>query len=577
MNSRILWLIAKKIVNTFWLAILLFIIMILGAFSQEILASLITSENANLYDTVFNGEICFCNIDFSHINFWFIIPSIAIVYIGMMAKTAKRIMILMSFLIFLTLTGSDIFFYHTDKLSISIISNFLGSPVIAGILILSLELANFLIEYFEIRNSFFQKLAKIFVGIFVGLFLILVAYIVHKNIYTLTTSNVDFTIKIPVHGNYEVDKKSNQHFGLFSNTNQTIQNKTDDISWSGFSKSFLLDWKKNVTNNTYKAEIRVIDECDENYKESINKILLKTPTYSIENINKIKLIVNDGGYHMSVLPVFGTNGIISVVADNEKIPFIISKSNKKGYIISRKISPLTTLKHTRWENKATYYIGLPNFNESNSKIKVINRNIDLDIGDEKIKINLVAKNVNPDKKMECKGLQKSKNDVYSLNSLFGGIVLTIQELNQSKTLSSLLSVDNEETLIKGVGGFIRANDVSNRDIRKYIQTGELKSLYLKAPLQELFIDDNECKVRQAPSSIQVNEGNLSGEITENGLIRFTGSSKAIYINEKRANLSRWEKVDIVYKMALGASLMGIIFFLFKRLYFVLTQNKLYEL
>lgn len=580
-NSDLLWTITKRVINTFWLAILLLIIITLGGLSQEILTKLVMSEQANLYDTVYDGKICVCKIEFftwliTHINFWLIIPSIIVVYVGMMAKNVKKIMLLMSFLIFLTLTIIDILINNDYELSVNVISNLLGSPVIAGILILSLELSRVLNEYFEINNSLYQKLINIFVGISVGLLLAFIGFIVQKNIYTLTTSKVDFTMKMPVYGDYKVDKKSNINYGLFSKTDQDIQNKIGNITWNGFSENFLLNWKKNVNDKTYKAEIRVIDECDENDKESINNILLNSPTYTMENINKIKLIVNDGAFGMSILPASRNNGIITLTND-EQIKFNIDKSKKKEYELSRIMLPSTNLNHSSWEDKATYMIVLPNIGGSSSKVKIINRKVNLDVDNKNIEINLVAKNIDSDKKMKCKALQESKDGTYNLNSLFGGVILTIQEFNKSKTLNSLLSAEDEETLIKGIGGWMIADKVNNQDIHKYIHDGELKSINFIAPLQELYIDENENKIRHSSSHVLVDEANLTGEITENGLIRFTGSSKAIYINGKRGNLSRWEKIDVTYKIAIATLLGGIILLLFNRVRVILTENRQYSL
>lgn len=571
--------VVKIIVNTLPLAISLSIIMNIGAISQRMLTQFLASEEANLYDTMYNGLICNKNANFitwftEYISFWYLVPSVLIVYVAMKGKTAKKILGYMSILIFFTLTGIDIFFDDFNNLLVNIVSNFFGSFIIVGILILFLDTGRIINEFFDINNTLYRKLVNGLISISAGFFIAFIVYTVDKNIYFVTTSKIDLTMKLPIYGNYKVDKKSNDNYGLFASTDLNLQKKIGDFSWTGFSENFLLDWKKNLNHKTYKVEIRVLDECYEDDKKAIQKVLSNPPTFILENINKISLAVNNGAYGMFLSPTSWNNGVISIV-DEKKVKFNIEKSKKKGYILTRMISPSAELNHFSWVNKASYVLFLPNLGVTDSKVELINRNVRLNTGNQDINITLRAKTVDSNKKMQCHTLQESKNGIYHLNSIYGGIILTIQELSNPQTSILFSKTDEEKTQIKGIRGWIIADEVSHNDLSEYIKDGNLQSLNLIAPIKELYIDEQEKKVVKSSNHAYIDEANLTGEITEDDLIRFTGTSNTIYINQKRANLSRWEKIDVAFKLALIPIFGVILAFLTNRIRVIMTENRQY--
>lgn len=64
--------------------------------------------------------------------------------------------------------------------------------------------------------------------------------------------------------------------------------------------------------------------------------------------------------------------------------------------------------------------------------------------------------------------------------------------------------------------------------------------------------------------IYITETSLMGETTEKGFLRFIGESDAIYINNTRINLSRWEKLNIELKIFIFTLFMSLIIYLLKK-------------
>lgn len=577
------FLITKKISEAFPHAVLLSIIMSMGGLTQNIVTKFFTSEEANIYDTLYDGQIAISSADFikwftSYFDPLFIIPSLLIISIALKGGSAKKILIYISFLVFFTLMITDYFFCSSNNITnnylLNGISNLIGSVIISMIVILSLDTGDVLNKYFENNNLIYCKLVDSIIAILFGLLIPFIIYITYKDIYTVTASKIDITMKFPVNGSYSINainkEKLDESYGLFSSATSNIQN----FSWTGISKNFSLEWEKNPSKQSqvYNAEVRVLDECY-NDKSMITKALSSPPTYVIENMNKVKLTTDDGITDMYILQ---DNGKISA-SNEDEIQFNIEESKNKKYDLTRLIKRSTQIKHTSWIDKTSYSLTFINLDKLNSKTTIINREIHMQAGNKILKIKLLPNtNTKTNMKFNCKALPESKDGVYNLDSIFSGVILTLRELNTSNTI--LLDLDNpEETRIKGIGGWMTTNGIGKKELPMYINRGRLNSLNLTASIQELLIDDKEHKQGVSSSHIDISEANLTGGITAEGLLRFTGSSKSIYINEKRENLSRLEKLETEYKFMLFSLLSGIFLFIFKRFIVILNENKQYTL
>lgn len=577
------FLITKKTIEVFPHAVLLSIIMSMGGITQQIVTKFFTSEKANIYDTLYEGQIAITPPHFlewfaSYFEPLFIVPSLLIITVAIKGKSLKKILFYLSFLIFISLMISDYFFYASNDVVnnylLNGMSNLIGSIVIALIVILSFDTGNVVNNYFENDNIIYRKIIDSLIAVLYGLAIVFIIYIINKDIYTLTTSKIDVTMKFPVQGSYGIDIKdknsTGEYYGLFSSKIPNNQH----FSWRGFTENFSLEWKKNVNNplKRFDAEIRVLDECY-NDKSKITNILSAPPTYIIKNINQINLSTDgDGLTSMYILEnSFGTGKIST--SDVDDVKFNIHKSKSHGYDLFRYIRPSTQIMHSSWISESSYILTFINMGKVNSKTIILNRKVDIQADRQKLKINLVSNtNTSTNMKFNCHAFALSKNESYPLESIFGGIILTLRAPVSVNKI--LVDIDNpEETHIKGMNGFMSIDEIDMKELSKYINNGMLNTFNLTAPIQELFIDDKEDQPGVSPSFIYVDKAQLTGEVTEDGLLRFTGSSKAIYVNEKRVNLSRWEKLETEYKLMFLSLLSAIFLFILKRFIFIFNENK----
>ncbi|MDD5161236.1 MAG: hypothetical protein PHI47_14400 [Sulfuricurvum sp.] len=139
------------------------------------------------------------------------------------------------------------------------------------------------------------------------------------------------------------------------------------------------------------------------------------------------------------------------------------------------------------------------------------------------------------------------------------------------------SSNSDETHIYGFTGSMNVNEIDRNELSTYFNNAQFKLLNINAHLQELYIDENEYKQSISSSNIFVNKAKITGQITDEGFLKFTGTAHAIYVNENRANLSRWEKLNTEYKFALYTFFAGVLGFIFTRLRFILNENNRYIL
>lgn len=588
------FLIMNKIIKALPLAILLSIIMSIGQVIQPMFTKIFTSESVKLYDTLNEGVITINQADFTewfsaYYWPWYLIPSLLIVNFAFKGEKIKKVLVYLSFLIFLCLMATDFLFCACknpeDQLLANIISNLIGSPIIAIIIILSLDTGNIINQYFENEHTIYRNLVNAVTVVCLGILIAYGTYLIDKNIYAVTASKIDLSVKFPVQGAYGIDHRDNDNIDKNNTLSSYLTPNVQHYFWTGFSKDFSLEWEKNLNRKSgmYKAEIRVLDGCSIQEKDNVSKAMIASPTYVIDNIHNIKLTVDDGFLNMYILRNTSDNGKIWT-SNGEKTQieiFEVKKLKNKSYDLIRFLNDPTQIKHSLWTHEASYVLIPSNIdsNLSSSETSLKNREVHLQIGNQIFKINLVPNSnvkINSNVKSKCKVLPQSKSGIYNLNSIVGGMTLTIRESNATNIIFPKSS-NSDETHIYGFTGSMNVNEIDRNELSTYFNNAQFKLLNLSAHIQELYIDENEYKQSISSSNIFVNKAKIKGQITEEGFLKFTGTAHAIYVNENRVNLSRWEKLNIAYKIALYTFVTGVLGFIFTRLRYILNENNRYAL
>lgn len=557
-------------------AILISFIFTIGGVIQEIVIKLFSSEESNLYDTVHQGMITVFDVGFikwfiSYYHTWLIIPCLLIVML-INNTTPKKAFIRTAFLVFIILTILDYFLFDSNYEDFDILTNvtfnLIGSLIIAAILVLSIDTGMVINNYFENYNMTLRRIISSLIAIIYGFIIVFIIYTIYKNIYTVTPSNINLTLNLPVNGVYNTDNNStSENFGLFSSPTPNVEK----FSWIGFNHHFTLKWnaKTNKKANTYDAEIRVIGECLPD-KNLISKALLNIPTYTLNDISNLELFANDGPIKLFTLNN-SKIGKLLVTTDHSTI-FNIKDLKKLGYQLSRWIKESDRITHLSWTNQVSYVLFLPNIDYSDSKVYIKNRDIAIKSNTETLKINLIPNKITSDINLSCSTFPASDNGRYKLKSVLGGVILTLKKTNKNSSVLDDFNTKNK-TFIQGFSGWMIAKEINKTKITSFINQGNLNMLNTRAHIEQLILDKNKYyKESSQVNDIYITKANLHGEIIDNKLLKINGSSKVIYINQQRATSTRWEKINLKYKFLFFSLFSSLLYLIIKRLRVILNNK-----
>lgn len=584
----------KNILIALPYAFFISILMSIGGLVQSVFVSFFMSDEVNLYDMLNEGVIVhpFSESNQSIIQqilsfqITLLIPSLLIIMFYFHEKSIKQKLLYSSFFVFLTLTFFDLYLYFFDTegninehIFSSILSNLIGSLVIILFLFIAIDIQKQISKFLKsLQFQYYKLIGSLSIIIFSIIVTSILLYI-YTSVYTVTRSNLELIIKPPIQGFYGNKNKKdvdNKQFGLFNIPNDNDAEKIFFEGWVQDGNKFSIEWKKglNKTTEIYNIEVRLIDGQRYPDRNSTNKLLLSSPTYEIKNIQNIKVsIEHNGSLGFQIMPKeLKESGSITYWNKNLK-QFNINEKDEKLILSNFLYYADQLLKHISWDNEVSYVISLVNIDDKS----LISTKINISTDQENLEMKLSPdNNMTFGKKKIHQVFARSKNSVYKTENFMNGIILTFRKVSEKPTsiLNALQNIDyKNETLIKGLNGWMSIDGVTKKDLSLYFNDGTLRWLLLHAYVEGLTIDGEEYNQLSKFSNefSFIGDTNLTGEILDKGFLRFNGSSNAIYINRKRANLTRWEKLNIDTLYILGI-FGAIIIFILNRLKYIMREE-----
>jgi len=579
----------KNILIAFPYAFLISLFMSIGGLVQQVFVKFFTSEEVNLYDMMHEGIIVlppneFLDCIFCYYQVLFLLPSLLIIIFCFHEKHIKQKLFCSSAFIFLTLTFTDLFYYFlgsediiVESILTSILVNLIGAPLITLILFIIVDIKNQINSSLQsFQCKYYQFISSLSI-IIIGIILTSMILYIHKGLYTVTNSTVDLIVKPHIQGFYgNNNKKEKENTDSMFSLLHTFSVNPEKFFFQGIvhhENDFVIKWDKelNKKSDIYNIEVRLIDGLKFVDSNTTKKLLSYAPTYLIKNIQNIKFSLDhNSSLGLQVMPKDLKEGGSIIHSSKDLKLFDISEKDKKFTLSNYIYAQKHILKHISWENEVSYVISLVNVNEN----KLTSTKISIDTDKENLEIKYFPdNNMTYGVKKFHQVLAKSKDSVYKTDNFMNGVILTFKRISKSPiNLLNSLKYKNE-TLIKGASGFLTINEVNKKDLSLYFNDGTLNWLGIHAQVEELIIDGKKYnKLSNFSNELAfIGDTNLTGAVLDKGFLRFTGSSNAIYINRKRANLSRWEKLDLNMLYFLG--IFGvIIIFVFNRLKYIMSKE-----
>lgn len=524
-----------------------------GAFTQLIFVNGVMGEADGFYEAYtpdgFLRPQSFVEWINSFYSLWHLPLSIVACFISFRKSGARQIFLPLAFNIFLVLMVVDTGYAiaipeNRGHLLESYLSNALGSPVIALVLCLILLVVTRAQGVIPIR----PPVACIFGPFILGSLLFFVLFVLVKNLFWVTTSDISALMVMPIKGTYsahKIDGDVNDKFGLFLNT----QIPPEKLSWKGNALDFglgIADLDKRAMLDAY-----LFDGCPAT-KTGDALTMLRNPVFSAHGVSIVGLGIDDGFADFSIHPISGSSGHWKSTEEEVSMFWIDAGSEKSALNLTSFISSKVGVKHLEWSGDVIYRIDAFAIGDRELKARTFSLRAD-DV--EK------SLTVHPSPDMDLQRTMACKPVAFDRGSYKPASPLVTMFLRVSYPARRVVADVRppHETFIRGLNGWLYTDDVGADEIGKYVNEGALSFISMQGRLEELFIDHEPVETRRT-SWLFMQDGELSGAV-EGEMLRMEGKTNVAALDGGRLTKTRWERIGFAVKSLIVSVPAAIVFLL----------------
>lgn len=557
-------------------ALFLSVIISTGGVIQELIDSILFGVQANLIDSIYEGGIA---LNEYHLFDWatsphlltLILPCYFVVIMSLKpdSATMKNLTLMGGLYILLCVSDTLINLIYKDvdftPLSTHYIYNFFGTLAIFLLYkLIVLSSRELLIKIDTDSKALFKFIEPLIMAASSVLYLTLL-FVIQSSTMTVSPSHINITIKPPLDLFYSTNNNnsSNENRGFDI---PIVKSRINKLDWKLFSTDMSIDYLIDSSVST-ALEVRVLNGCGINPTISeIEEYLALKPAITIPNISNTLLEFDDGQVDMRLL----SNGFVneSISLDNSSIKQAsITLEEDDKYRISRFIANDETISHNSWEGTTTYIFFLSGFSQDKEKPM---RTARIASNELNAKFNFSFVNINLEKPIDsmCTNLPISKNGNYEIETPIGGLALTFISDNNQTPFTFRQGKHNSS--IEGISGWVFKEHVDEKQLERTIDNGLLSFIAGSAKITSLNVDGEPYRVHDR-HSIAIKKGEIVASHTDNGTIRLVGSAGVFFLDNKRVNQSRWEKLGTEYQLAILTIIFATIAFCVKQ-FVKHTQN-----
>ncbi|GAB3531369.1 hypothetical protein [Photobacterium alginatilyticum] len=547
-------------------ALFLSVIISTGGVIQELIDGLLFGVQANLIDSIYEGGIA---LNEYHLFDWatsphlltLILPCYFVVLMSLKPDSATRKNLTLMGGLYVLLCVSDtlinLFYKDVDfvPLSTHYIYNFFGALAIF-LFYKFIVLANrkLLLKIDADSKALFKLIEPAIMAAVSVLYLTLL-FVTQSSTMAVSPSHINITIEPPLDFFYSTknNSDSDKHRGFDIPIGKS---RINELDWKLFSTDMSVDYLIDSSVST-ALEVRVLNGCGINPTISeIEEYLALTPAITIPNISNTLLEFDDGQVDIKLLSDGFVNEGISLDSSSIKQASITLEDDEEKYRISRFIAYDETISHNSWEGTTTYIFFLSDFLQDKEKPM---RTARIASKEFNAKFNFSFVNFNLDKPIDnsCTSLPISKNDNYEIEAPIGGLALTFISDNNRTPL--IFRQGKHSSSIEGVSGWVFKEHVDEKQLKRTIDNGLLSFIAGSAKITSLNVDGKPYSVHDR-HSIAIQKGEIGASHTDNGTIRLVGSAGVFFLDNKRVNQSRWEKLGTEYQLAILTIIFSTIAF-----------------
>ncbi len=535
------------------MGIVLSLILGFGSFTQQIFVNGIMGEADSFYEAVtpdgFMQPQTFYDWVLSFYSPWHLPLSIVACFFSFRRPEAKRIFLPLALNIFAVLvivdTGYAVAFPENRLLLVeSYLSNLLGSPIIALVLCLFLMAVKRVPEFLSIRSI----VASMVVPIILGAALFFLLFILVKNLFWVTTSNISALMVPPIRGQYsayKVEEGVDAKFGLFINKKIPPQK----LSWKGKAQDFGMGISDLDGKGSVSAYL--LDGCP-NTKTGDALKLLRNPIFTARAVSIAGLGADNGIAELSIHPVRGAGGYWKASEEEASMFWIEAGSEKDKFDLTNFISNKVGVRHLDWSGEVVYRIDAFAIQDK----KLANRTFSLRAdGVERSFTVRPTQDMDLNRAIACKPITLDGESYKSASALVSMFLRV--SYPERRTMADVRKP--YETYIRGMNGWLYTDNVGAEEIGEYVNAGSLTFMSIQGRLEELYIDHVPVETRRT-SWLFMQDGELSGAV-DGSMLKLEGKTNVAALDGGRLTKTRWERIEFAVKSLIVSVPAAILFLL----------------
>lgn len=477
-----------------------------------------------------------------------------IIFAALRDATPRAILWRITFISFIVLSIFDIAFslywnnFTIKSFSENLVGNFVGSLIIANLVVVIIYLADFLFMHIPAN-----PLAKSFVAgsavILSGFVFLVFMYYLADLFYNPLSVRFEAHLASPLNGGFVFKGRGNRSVnkndvGLNMSNQSLVPDKAirSHASWQSAEGRQEIAFRGLSPNTRNKVAITFLSGlCT---SEKIKKMHPVEPSIKFNDIDRGNIFFDDG---VSMLDIFtpefaGAKFSISI-KDVTGFWFGQDSSSKETYL-TQFLNKGDSVKLVTSDRGNSFLLSAPLIEVKAGKAIYTTRTLTAKLGASAYVVRfLPSKTIRSDNVGDCKivstaGMEKSENAAsLSVNgiSAVSNVLVTITQDEDPQTMSS----EETEFLVSGGGGWFKLDSIKANEFEGH-HVGTLEVVQAKGNISELALDGQAMPVR--PLSTYTAIGEFTADYGAGGALMISGLAKSLWKDNGRLNMTKWEKL-----------------------------------
>lgn len=562
------------------------LVLISGPYLQLLTFAVIDGKSASLYESARGSTVT----PYPSLKSWlqeamwwpYLLCAFLIASVSIFSKSIRQFFTMVSIVSATGLTAIDLGYgVRGAELVQSVFANVIGGLIIASAVYVALALVPILRSLLATSEKSDGVWALMILPL-LGLFASAALYYVFKIFLHPLPLDLSLDIRPPFHGYYnqkridpltgckEVysteprsdclaeakDEKArrlanevDEEFGFLENVGNDY---ASSVSWLGQATPLRFRWTRKNPESA-RVVVGIAQGCTD--PDDFSRIALED--LGVSTRNSLVMEMGNGMFQVRALNEAGLDNFR--VRENGLRQFTVQDDERdnEGFSVSRFISNAQLILRPDTQ-AADIEVGSFGIHRGAGRLLPRMLTISSDTDQVSMKFHPLTR-IRPAAAIECKGRFVKRGGSRILEQLYLSTVFGVTRQDEVDVGSLGIS---DEVEIESVNGWVRASTGERSRLQQYSSAGDLGLLYIVGTPVSTIVDGVETTTRGR--QVIAIYGDLYGAVNGD-LLSVVGSTSAMYINSKRFNRTRWEKMDGALRTAVLLAIPTLLLVTWRRL------------